>query len=488
MQSMNWGIMAPEITIAIAISVAILLDLLLKPFVSRNGLGWVSLIGVAVAGSFVIYQFNLPTSSLFDGIYVLTIPSLMWKLLLLIGMALIILVSMGQKQDELGSYRGEYYYLLLLALLGGMFVVSTWDLLMIYVGLELLSISSYILVGIQRKREASTEAAWKYLVLGSVSSAFILYGMSFMIGLTGTTNIFEIISLGGVPEINEVYVYLSLFLLMVGVGFKVASAPFHAWVPDVYQGAPTSVTSFLAVVSKIAVLALFVPLLLTYAFVSTEAWNEVIAVLIMVLAALSMLVGNTVALRQTNVKRMMAYSSIANAGYALVPFARADDLFINGPMFYSSLFFYLLAYLFTTIGVFAVIQLVEQKEKSQDLKAFAGLHRRSPWLAVAMTLFIISSAGIPITAGFFGKFYIISGILSSWDNLWLVIVMLVTTVVSYYYYFSVIRQMYFRPAPSMLEVTTPKSVGVVISISCVVVIVLGILSPLVMDTFQRLFA
>ncbi len=487
MQSINWGIMAPEITVAIAIAVAILLDLFLKRSVSRNWIGWVSLIGVAVAGSFVIYQFNLPTSGLFDGIYVLAIPNLMWKLLLLIGMALIILVSMGQKQDELGSYRGEYYYLLLLALLGGMFVVSTWDLLTIYVGLELLSIASYILVGIRKKRAVSGEAAWKYLVLGGVSSAFILYGMSFVIGLTGTTNIIDIIHLGGVPEINEIYVYLSLFLLMVGIGFKVASAPFHAWVPDVYQGAPTAVTSFLAVVSKIAVLALFTPLLLTYAALSMKAWNEVIVILIMVLAALSMLVGNAVALRQTNVKRMMAYSSIANAGYALVPFTRTDGIFIEGSMFYSSLFFYLLAYLFTTIGVFAVIQLVEQKEKSQDLKAFAGLYRRSPGLAVAMTLFIISSAGIPITAGFFGKFYIISGILSSWDNLWLVVVMLLTTVVSYYYYFSVIRQMFFRPAPSMIEVTTPKSVGFVISISCVVVILMGLLSPFLMDTFQRLF-
>ncbi|MFC7440049.1 NADH-quinone oxidoreductase subunit N [Laceyella putida] len=455
-------VMAPEWVIVSAAALLSIIDLLLKESTSRKWIGWLGLVAVAVAGFCVAVSFGHKPYQILADTYRIDSFSLMFKEILLAGTAGVFLFSLMQGEEEWKTREGEYYYLLLTALLGGMVMVSSADLITLFVGLELLSLSSYILVGIRKERVQPNEAAWKYVVLGGVSSAFILYGMSFVYGMTGSTNLFEINQrfAEGLSGQGSLYIYLSLFLMMVGFGFKIAVAPFHTWAPDVYQGASTPIAAFLAIVSKTAALAFIIRILLiAYSpLMGDQSWMEVVSRLFMIVAALSMILGNTIALKQTNAKRLMAYSSVAQAGYLIVPFATVGlvpfDLF-------PSLLFYLVAYLFMTLGAFVVIECVSKERGNEEISAFAGLHRRSPWLAAAMTLFLISLAGLPLTAGFFGKFYLITSAFVS-SQKWLAAVMILTTIVSYYYYFGIVRQMYFRPPCSEAKVAVPWVAVVVI--------------------------
>jgi NADH-quinone oxidoreductase subunit N len=304
--------------------------------------------------------------------------------------------------------------------------------------------------------------------------------MSFVYGLTGTTHLFEVRARFAELAASDyqMYIFLSLFLMMTGFGFKIASAPFHTWTPDVYQGAPMPVTIFLAVVSKAAAFAMTVRVLLVayLPLVSTESWNEIVSWLLMVLAALSMIFGNTIALRQTHAKRLLAYSSIAHAGYALVPLATLGWI---GFDLFPSLFYYLCAYLFMTVGSFVIIETVAKQSDNQEISAFAGLSKRSPWLAAAMTIFLVSLAGFPVTAGFFGKFYLLTSAVGS-SQVWLAAVMILTTIVSYYYYFEFIRQMYFRTLDLEKKVRLPWPALTVVLIGLAGTLALGLFPDLLL--------
>ena len=464
-------VMAPELTIVAATALLMIVDLLLKETVSKKWIGIFGLIAILVAGIFVGMGWGHEPYQILGDSYRIDDFSLTLKGILLAGTALVFLFSI-RKDEELKA-ESEYYSLLLTALLGAMIMVSSAELITLFVGLELLSLSSYILTGIRKRRTDATEAAWKYVVLGGVSSAFILYGMSFLYGLTGSTHLFEIRE--RVAEVAatdyQMFLFLSFFLMMVGFGFKISSAPFHTWVPDVYQGSSTPVTVFLAVVSKVAAFALVLRILLGayIPLVTNGIWNEVISWTLMILAAVSMIVGNTVALRQTNAKRLMAYSSIANAGYMLVPPATMG--FVGYDLF-PSLVFYLIAYLFMTAGAFVVIDVVTKETGTNDLRAFSGLYQRSPGIAVIMTLFLLSLAGLPLTAGFVGKFYILMSAVASTHN-WLALIMIITTVISYYYYFRIARHIYFRKAGDVSKLKVPWPVMTVIGIGCLGTLLLG---------------
>jgi NADH-quinone oxidoreductase subunit N len=466
-------VMAPELTIVVAAALLMILDLLLKETVSKRWMGIFGLIAVLVAGVFVGMGWGHEPYQILGDSYRIDHLSLTLKGILLAGTALVFLFSF-RKDEELKA-ESEYYSLLLTALLGAMILVSSAELITLFVGLELLSLSSYILTGIRKKRTDATEAAWKYVVLGGVSSAFILYGMSFLYGLTGSTHLFEIRD--RVAEVAatdyQLFLFLSFFLMMVGFGFKISSAPFHTWVPDVYQGSSIPVAVFLAVVSKAAAFALVLRILLGayIPLVSNGVWNEVISWTLMIMAAASMIVGNTVALRQTNVKRLMAYSSIANAGYLLVPPATMG--FVGYDLF-PSLVYYLIAYLFMTAGAFVVIEVVGKEAGTYDLKAFSGLYQRSPGLAVIMTLFLLSLAGLPVTAGFVGKFYILMSAVAG-SHHWLALIMIITTVISYYYYFRIARHIYFRKAGEDGKLKVPWTVMAVIGIGCLGTLLLGLI-------------
>lgn len=475
----DWTVMAPELIILAAAALLSVIDLLLKEGGNRRLLGWISLAAVIGAGVVAAQQLGDPAYEILSDTYRVDDFARVFKLILLAGTGLILLGSFREIDREGKEARGEYIYLLLAALLGGMMLTSSADLITLFVGLELLSLASYILAGIRRKRTDSNEAAWKYVVMGGVSSAFILYGMSFVYGLTGTTNLytaqqrlFEAYNSGYEP-----FVLLSLFLMLLGFAFKAASAPFHMWAPDVYQGAATPVTSFLAVVSKAAAFSLILRVLLgTYLFLlQAGPWQELVAPALLVIAAASMVIGNTAALRQTRTKRMMAYSSVAHAGYMLVPLAA-----VAGAMLFESTIYYLIAYLFMTLGAFTVLMVVERETGNEHLASFAGLSRRSPLAAAAMTVFLVSLAGIPITAGFFGKFYILIHAVTA-REFWIAAVMLVTTVVSYFYYFGVIRMMYFRPPSDGKKVPIPAGAAVVILISLAGTLLLGFLPQWTLD-------
>ncbi|RAL24592.1 NADH-quinone oxidoreductase subunit N [Thermoflavimicrobium daqui] len=475
----DWDILAPELIIMIACALLVILDLVLPSMISRRWIGLFSLVAVVTAGVWIVTQFGHSPVALLENTYRLTPVTLIWKLILLSGTFLVLLISLGEDQEEFAPNSGEYYYLLLAAVLGGMFMVSSADLITLYVGLELFSLSSYVLVGIRKRRGDSNEAAWKYVVLGGMSSAFILYGMSFLYGLSGSTNLANIQQY--IVKAQGTYdwiIYLSFFLMIVGFGFKLASAPFHTWVPDVYQGAATPITSFLSVVSKSLAFALLFIMIGVFDGID-EGWESIFLPTLMIMAALSMIIGNTAALRQKNMKRLMAYSSIAQAGYILIPIATLNKLY------FPSTFFYLFVYLFMTIGAFAVIMLVMRQEKNEDMKAFAGLHQRSPWLALAMTIFLISLAGIPLTAGFFGKMLIIMGALGM-EHLWLIVIMVITTIVSYYYYFSIIRQMYFRKANTTRRIRTSWPIGIAISMSAIATIGFGVFPEWILNLVESL--
>jgi NADH-quinone oxidoreductase subunit N len=483
----NLKVMAPELIIVSAAALLAIIELLLKDTTSRNWIGWLSLFAVILAGVSVVLEFGHPPYQILKDSYRVDSFSLAFKALLLGGGAFTILFSLAKGQSDWAKRKGEYYILLLTALLGGMMMVSSADLIALYVGLELLSLSSYILVGINKRDRHSNEAAWKYVVLGGVSSAFLLYGMSFLYGLTGTTNLFEIQSkmVEIVTTDDEAFIYLSLFLMMVGFGFKIATAPFHTWTPDVYQGAPTPITIFLAVVSKAAAFALVSRVLLIayLPLVSIGAWNEIVSWLLMILAASSMIIGNTAALRQMNAKRLLAYSSIAQAGYILVPLSTLG--FVGFDLF-PSLFYYLCAYLFMTAGAFVVVECITKNNHNDEISAFAGLSRRSPWLAAVMTIFLISLAGFPVTAGFLGKFYLLTSAIGS-NQAWLAAAMILTTIVSYYYYFEFIRQMYFRePDTDAKKVYVPWPAWIVLVIGFVGTMALGLFPDLLLHAFSKI--
>ncbi|OYD08024.1 NADH-quinone oxidoreductase subunit N [Paludifilum halophilum] len=469
----NWTVMAPELIIAGAAALLSIIDLLMKEKQDKRVLASLGFVAVLGALYFTVSRFGQQPYEILGDTYRIDDFGLVFKTLLLTGTALVLAVSLQEAKRKEITAQGEYYYLLLTALLGGMILTSSADLITLFVGLELLSISSYILAGIRKRRTDSNEAAWKYVVLGGVSSAFILYGMSFVYGLAGTTNLYTAQERMAEAMGNgmESFVYLSLFLMLFGFGFKVASAPFHMWVPDVYQGAPTPVTTFLAVVSKTAAFALMIRVILGgYLFLfnsRTAEGLELLTTALLVLAGLSMVIGNTVALRQFNNKRLMAYSSIAHAGYTLVPLATL------GPMLFESTVYYLTAYLLMTLGAFTVIGIVERNAGTGDISAFAGLSRRSPLTAAAMTIFLISLSGIPVTAGFFGKFYILINAVAT-QHFWIAAIMLATTVVSYFYYFGIVRMMYFRPPVLEGKVKVPPASALVIAVAMIGTVVLGI--------------
>lgn len=478
----DWMLLVPELIILSTAALLSILDLLMDRKVSRQYFGIFSLIAIIWAGIYLVWNFGTFERMLEDT-YLVDSFSTIVKLMILLGVFLVILLSLAKNSEDLQAYQGEYYYLLLIASLGGMVMVSSADFITLFVGLELLSISSYVLVGIRKKHLASAEAAWKYIVLGSVSSAFILYGMSFLYGLTGSTNLLVISNLiVSIMQSNYgLYMYLSLFLMIFGFGFKIASAPFHTWAPDVYQGAYTPITSFVAIVSKVAAFAFVMRILFIFVPLhQTDEWKLIIQPLLLVLSVLSMVVGNTVALRQTHAKRLMAYSGIAQIGYVLIPVATL------GHFLMESTLYYLLAYLLMTMGAFAVIFLVTEEAKNDEISAFAGLYHRSPVLAVLMTIFLISLAGFPITAGFFGKFYILLNTIHNPDQLvWLAGVMIVTTIVSYFYYFRIIRQIYFRNPVNSTPLVIPWPIGFVVGIGFIGTVGLAVFPHWIVTLFSQ---
>ncbi|EIJ80331.1 NADH:ubiquinone oxidoreductase subunit N [Bacillus methanolicus PB1] len=488
--SLEWEIMAPEFIILGIIILISLLDIFMSKRADRKVLGWIGIAGVIGAAVSLALLIDHSAASILYDTFRLDSFSKAFKLLLLIGAVLVLFLAVSYEPKEGIEYKGEFYYLFLAALLGAMMMASSGDLISLFTGLELLSISSYILAGMRKKHLLSNESAMKYVINGGISTAVTLFGMSYVYGLAGTTNL-KAISTYLTRNLDEQHIYLlglAFFMIFIGLSFKLASAPFHMWAPDVYEGAPTPVTAFLGVASKTAGFVLLVRVLLViFLSVPSDSWPGSDPLLIKVqdymafLAGATMIIGNVIALRQRNVKRLFAYSSIAHAGYLLVAVATVSTLF-------ETMWFYLLAYLFMNLGAFAVIQLLTEKADSEDISHFSGLYRRSPVLAVAMAIFILSLAGIPGTAGFIGKLNIFIGaLITTPAHYVLASVMIAATIVSYYYYFGIMSQMFFRPQENGEKVMIQAGIGVVIGICAVGTILFGIMPNLALDFLHTNF-
>jgi len=472
---MNLGLLAPEISLAGTAVVVILLDL----FIPRKG--W--LVAVSIAGMVVSAGFSLAMwggSAQVLNMLAVDNFALFFKLLFL-GIAALVILASVDYVSKFSRFQGEYYALVLLAALGMMLMAATAELISIYVALELASLSLYALVGFL-KDSKSTEASLKYLLLGAVASAVLLFGMALVFGFTGRTQLGEIAQVIGAMSPQGILaspgLILGIVLLIAGFGFKIASVPFHMWVPDVYEGAPTPITAYLSVGSKAAGFAII--LRVFFSAFGLPAWLSLDWGLIFaVLAAIGMTVGNVTALLQTNIKRMLGYSSIAQAGYLMVGLATVGLSSAADVVGRSGILFFLASYSLTNLGAFTAIIAISNKINSDLIGDYSGMGKRAPLLALALTLCLVSLIGMPPAAGFMAKFYIFSGAVQH-GLLWLVVIAVLNSVISAYYYLRVVKVMWLGEPVSEEKVPSSVALRVALSFSCLGVLLLGIIPGFVM--------
>ena len=421
---------------------AALLVMILEVFIKRDNkdyLAYISLVFLVICASVCILFWN-QAYSYFNENLILDNFSLFFTFILVITTGFVILLSMKYIALQDANY-GEYYALLLLALSGVVIMISSLDLLVIILGLEVLSISSYALAGLRRTDEKSSEAAVKYFLLGSFATAFLIYGLALLYGTTQTTDIPFIIQYFSSQADLGLMALIGLGMIVIGFGFKIAVVPFHMWTPDVYQGAPTPITAFFSVVPKAVGFAILARIFFPYW--KTALDPQTIFWLLWVISVLTMVIGNLVALRQTNVKRILAYSSIAHAGYLLVAILARDS---------SSLVFYLTVYLFMNIGAFAAVIALSKKGKEYlELRDYAGVGFKYPWIGITLSVFLISLAGFPPTGGFLAKFYVFSSAVKQ-GLVPLVIIGVLASLVSVFYYLRIIVYMYMREPAEEIEI------------------------------------
>lgn len=458
----------PEfVVIVVALSVLIF-DFFIKPE-QKSYLGWYSLLGLGVAAAASMRLMGA-YGQFFGGTFILDPFAIFFKFVFYISCGIGILISINYLNLE-DVRRGEYYSLMLFATSGMMLMSSAGDLITVYLGLELMALSIYVLAGFLRTDVRSNEAAIKYLIMGAFSSGIMLYGMSLLYGLSGSTNLGTILAFLKGTDISNPVLFLALAMLIVSFGFKVAAAPFHMWVPDVYEGAPTSVTAFMSAGAKVAGFAVLLRVFL-YALQPLQPRYTVI---ISALAVLTMAVGNILALPQTNIKRMLAYSSIAHAGYALVGIAAAGK---DGA---ASTMLYLLIYAFMNMGAFGVVIMLRRTGvRGEEIADYAGLAKTNRMAAFLMLIFMFSLTGIPPTAGFVGKFYIFKSAIEA-GLLWLAIAGVLFSAVSAYFYLRVIMVMYMHEPKAEIRLATAPSLVLALGLSVIAVIYMGIIPGKVLE-------
>jgi NADH-quinone oxidoreductase subunit N len=443
----------PELILGTAFIVLILVEVLFR---GRKALaGWVAILSLTFTGYFLLQQSDIAPMVLFSGMYTLDMFAFFMKLVILVSGIVVVAFSMMSEELRLGARGLGEYYALLVALVLGMFLMTgASSLLMIYLAMELTSLTSYILSGYTKDATDSSEASLKYVIYGAVASGMMLYGISILYGLTGATDIYavrEALMEGGVSSLA---LTVGGMLIVVGFGYKITAVPFHFWSPDVYEGAPLPITAILAVASKAAGFAMMIRFF-NVAFIDAVAedieigywaspsefpWQFVLAAI----SVLTMTLGNLVAIWQNNLKRLLAYSSIAHAGYMLM------GLVVLSNEGLSAVLIYFAVYLFMNLGAFYVVMLVANKTGSEDIEAYKGLGFRAPLVAVFMAIFLVSLTGLPPTAGFIGKLYIFAALINAkW--FWLAIVGALNSVISLYYYVRIFRNMFLRDPEGSVE-------------------------------------
>jgi NADH-quinone oxidoreductase subunit N len=463
-QSDDYIRILPELVLSIFGILVMVLDPLVDEEKSQKLLGLIGFAGMIAALLSTWYMSQFPGLA-FSGMVKVDSFSVFFHVLIIAIAAVVSLTSFEYMAVQ-RIRAGEYYALILFGTVGAVLMSSAVELVLIFIALEISSISTYILAGFRRQEASSSESSLKYFLLGSFATAFFLYGIAMMFGATGSTNI-EIISRTLQAGPAEVLVYVSVALMLVGLGFKVAAAPLHIWTPDVYEGAPAPVVGFMSTAPKAAAFAVLVRVIFAIN-APGRFWP------IWVTAALSMTLGNVGALVQTNVKRLLAYSSIAHAGYVLVAFAMTTSE--NSPTGISAAMFYLASYAAMNVGAFAVVShFANAGERYVTLEDYEGLGRSSPLLAATLTIFLLSLIGIPMTGGFFAKFYVFSAALKS-NLIWLTLIGVVNSAIGAYYYLRIIVAMYMREARKPVPVApVPFGLGIALAISILFTIYLGVL-------------
>jgi NADH-quinone oxidoreductase subunit N len=459
----NFAALAPMLVLFGTAVLVLVLDLL-PPRRDKTHLAIVSLAGAIGAMLVAVTRWGRDQRG-FRDMVVLDNYALFVDVILCYAVALVILLSIDYLRRE-GVQTGEYYALVLLSASGMMLMASANDLVVVFLSLELMSLCLYVLAGLFKQRLDSGEASMKYFLLGAFASSFLLYGIALTYGATGSTSFERIATAAAGPARGDVMFLVGIALMLVGFGFKISAAPFHMWAPDVYQGAPTSVTALIATGSKAAAFAALIRLLIGPLRPVQPEWTA----LMWGLAAVTMTLGNVVAIAQSNLKRMLAYSSIAHVGYMLV------GLVAGGAAGAGAILYYLFAYTFTTIGTFGVLSLCARAgEEAVEVEDYAGLGRRHPLLAGTLTVFLLSLIGIPPLAGFVGKFYVFGAAVQS-GYLWLAIIAVLNSAVAAYYYLRVVVYMYMREPEAAGATLAPSFAGgVALAVAAAGIVILGVL-------------
>jgi NADH-quinone oxidoreductase subunit N len=471
-----WVLM-PTLFVLGAGALVLVLDVL-PPRESKTHLGGVALAGIvgALVASVWLWLRG-GDGRAFRDMVLLDGYALFFDLLICYAAALVVMLSMDYL-GRTGSESGEYYALVLFSTAGMMLMASAGDLIVVFLSLELMSLSLYVLAGLFKTRLTSGEASMKYFLLGAFATSFFLYGIALIYGATGSTNL-DRIAASAAAKGGDPLVLIGLGLLLVGFGFKISSVPFHMWVPDVYEGAPTTITALIATGSKAAAFAALIRVLVVALRGVQPDWSA----LLWGVAVLTMTLGNVVAIAQSNLKRMLAYSSVAHVGYMLM------GLVAGGSQGAGSVLFYLLAYTFTTVGAFGVIALCARAgEEAVEVGDYAGLARRHPVLAATLALFLLSLIGIPPLAGFVAKFYLFGSAVRA-GYIWLTVIAVLNSAVAAYYYLRVIVFMYMRePEGEALAVTPSFAGGLALGVALVGIVLLGIIPAPFADLAQAAVA
>ena len=460
--------MLPELFLFVWALVVLVIDL----FSRRQSVSlpaYLSLIGLVITGVLVA---RVEEAAFWNGMFVADTFARFFKIVFL-GSAFLAIGSSFGLVRKMTHHRGEYFSLILISTVGMMFLASAKELITLYIGLELTTIPLFVLAAYSKTDRSSAEAGLKYMIIGAASSAILLYGLSIIYGLTGTTYLHQVtINLSihwlAYGDVGPAFT-MALMMIIAGLVFKLAIVPFHMWAPDVYQGAPTPITAFLSVASKGAGLAafvrIFVGMFIAFAtdVMAPRDWGTIVAIL----AAVTMIVGNVIAIRQTNIKRLLAYSSIAQAGYIMVGVVAASSTAV------ASISYYIFAYMFANMGAFAIITVYAERTGSEEISDYAGLAKSSPVLAATFTLFLLSLTGIPPLAGFLAKYYVFAAAVQA-GYVWLVILAVLTTVVALYYYANVIRLMYLSAEDNAHHIIPSFPAGMVLFLAAAGVVLFGV--------------
>jgi NADH-quinone oxidoreductase subunit N len=473
----------PELILSVTLVVVVMADLISG---NKRLLPWISAAGLLLTAYFVIdlygvnsFAFSTKPAS---GMMIIDAFGNFFKILILMATVFIVLFSASSKEiKETVERHGEYYTLIFGMVLGMFFMISAADLIIIYLALELLSLSSYILAGFTKTSRRNSEASLKYIIYGAISSGIMLFGISIIFGLTGSTNLYEINSLLRLQEFQSIIFLIAGLFVFTGIGYKISAAPFHFWTPDVYEGAPVAITAYLSVASKAAGFALLIRFIkITFIrSVDSAGYWQLIEIFdwqtfIIILSVLTMTLGNFAALWQNNVKRMLAYSSIAHAGYLLLGLAVLSNQGLVAIMIYFAI------YAFMNLGAFFIVMLIANKTGSEELDDYNGLGYSAPLLGVALTIFMVSLTGLPPTAGFIGKLYLFIALVDA-NMIVLAVIALLNSVVSLYYYVRILKHMYLvRPEHDVVVWKIPGVSTAVVIALVIPVLIFGLyFTPLV---------